>query len=186
MDCTLPLGHNVSICCKTICNTIESLTRTSVQITITSHEVATWNTNVCLFTFSLWTSFSLHFVKNIRNIWSRDGSVGIVNGLPDVRTTKDSISGKGERVCFSSSRPPDRVWERLILLLSRYQEFEPCYRPHAPIYHRSARVELCLYSAIRLCGVHGENIIKILKTKRNLLYIRNQPVPRSKHFVPWL
>ena len=26
----------------------------------------------------------------------------------------------------------------------------------------------------------------LLKTKRNLLYIRNQSVPRSKHFPPWL
>ena len=26
----------------------------------------------------------------------------------------------------------------------------------------------------------------LLKTKRNLLYIRNQPVPRSKHFQPRL
>ena len=28
--------------------------------------------------------------------------------------------------------------------------------------------------------------INLLKTKRNLLYIRNQPVPRSKHFPPRL
>ena len=27
------------------------------------------------------------------------------------------------------------------------------------------------------------SIIKLLKTKSNLLYIRNQPVPRSKHFI---
>ena len=26
----------------------------------------------------------------------------------------------------------------------------------------------------------------LLKTKRNLLYIRSQSVPRSKHFPPWL
>jgi len=25
-----------------------------------------------------------------------------------------------------------------------------------------------------------------LKTKRNLRYIRNQSVPHSKHFLPWL
>ena len=29
-------------------------------------------------------------------------------------------------------------------------------------------------------------IINLLKTKRNLLYIRNQFVPRSKHFPPRL
>ena len=28
--------------------------------------------------------------------------------------------------------------------------------------------------------------INLLKTKRNLLYIRNQSVPRSKHFLPRL
>jgi hypothetical protein len=28
--------------------------------------------------------------------------------------------------------------------------------------------------------------INLLKMKRNLLYIRNQPVLRSKHFPPWL
>ena len=28
--------------------------------------------------------------------------------------------------------------------------------------------------------------INLLKTKRNLLYIRNQSVPRSKHFPPRL
>ena len=28
--------------------------------------------------------------------------------------------------------------------------------------------------------------INLLKTKRNLLYIRNQSVPRSKHFPPQL
>jgi len=28
--------------------------------------------------------------------------------------------------------------------------------------------------------------INLLKTKRNLLYTRNQPVPRSKHFPPRL
>jgi len=28
--------------------------------------------------------------------------------------------------------------------------------------------------------------INLLKTKRNLLYIRNQPVPRCKHFPPRL
>ena len=28
--------------------------------------------------------------------------------------------------------------------------------------------------------------IKLLKTKRNLLYIRNRSVPRSKHFTPRL
>ena len=28
--------------------------------------------------------------------------------------------------------------------------------------------------------------INLLKTKRNLLYIRNQSVPRCKHFPPWL
>ena len=29
-------------------------------------------------------------------------------------------------------------------------------------------------------------LLKLLKTKRNLLYIRNQSVPRSKHFPPRL
>jgi len=28
--------------------------------------------------------------------------------------------------------------------------------------------------------------INLLKTKRSLLYIRNQPVPRCEHFPPWL
>ena len=28
--------------------------------------------------------------------------------------------------------------------------------------------------------------VNLLKTKRNLLYIRNQSVPRSKHFPPQL
>jgi hypothetical protein len=28
--------------------------------------------------------------------------------------------------------------------------------------------------------------LNLLKTKSNLLYIRNQSVPRSKHFPPWL
>ena len=31
-----------------------------------------------------------------------------------------------------------------------------------------------------------ETFISLLKTKRNLLYIRNQSVPRSKHFPPRL
>jgi hypothetical protein len=31
-----------------------------------------------------------------------------------------------------------------------------------------------------------KNDINLLKTKRNLLYVRNQPVPRSKHFPPRL
>ena len=31
-----------------------------------------------------------------------------------------------------------------------------------------------------------ELIVNILNTKRNLLYIRNPFVPRSKHFPPWL
>jgi len=29
-------------------------------------------------------------------------------------------------------------------------------------------------------------IINLLKTTRNLLYIRNQSVPRCKHFPTWL
>ena len=33
--------------------------------------------------------------------------------------------------------------------------------------------------------LHNEEL-KLLKTKRNLLYIRNQFVPRSKHFSPRL
>jgi len=28
--------------------------------------------------------------------------------------------------------------------------------------------------------------VNLLKTKRNLIYIRNQSVPRCKHFPPWL
>ena len=36
-----------------------------------------------------------------------------------------------------------------------------------------------------LC-VGGETRINLLKTKRNLLYVRNQFVPRSKHFPPRL
>jgi len=28
--------------------------------------------------------------------------------------------------------------------------------------------------------------INLLKTKHNVLYIRNQSVPRCKHFPPWL
>ena len=30
------------------------------------------------------------------------------------------------------------------------------------------------------------SVFNLLKTKRNLLYIRNQLVPRSKRFLPWL
>ena len=29
-------------------------------------------------------------------------------------------------------------------------------------------------------------VFNLLKTKPNLIYIRNQSVPRSKHFLPWL
>jgi hypothetical protein len=33
---------------------------------------------------------------------------------------------------------------------------------------------------------HTAAVIKLLKSKRNLLYIRNQSVPRCKHFPPRL
>ena len=35
-------------------------------------------------------------------------------------------------------------------------------------------------------GYYAEYIVNLLKTKVNLLYIRNQSVPRSKHFPPQL
>jgi len=34
--------------------------------------------------------------------------------------------------------------------------------------------------------MHGPMNINLLKTKRNLLYVRNQSVPRCKHFPPRL
>ena len=37
-----------------------------------------------------------------------------------------------------------------------------------------------------LAGSFRTARFKLLKTKRNLLYIRNQSVPRSKHFPPRL
>jgi len=36
------------------------------------------------------------------------------------------------------------------------------------------------------CTTHNRAQINLLKTKRNLLYIRNQSVPRCKHFLPRL
>jgi len=33
---------------------------------------------------------------------------------------------------------------------------------------------------------NSDTVINLLKTKRNLLYIRSQSVPRSKHFPPRL
>jgi hypothetical protein len=35
-------------------------------------------------------------------------------------------------------------------------------------------------------GTFGTDIFNLLKMKRNLLYIRNQSVPRCKHFPPRL
>ena len=46
------------------------------------------------------------------------------------------------------------------------------------IYRKSSNV-LCNENAVFLS-------VKVLKTKRNLLYIRNQFVPRSKRFPPRL
>jgi len=37
---------------------------------------------------------------------------------------------------------------------------------------------------IMLHGGQYKQVINLLKTERNLLYIRNQSVPRYKHFPP--
>jgi len=43
--------------------------------------------------------------------------------------------------------------------------------------------QILLYSGSEVLIV---TLLNILKTKRNLLYIRNQSVPRCKHFPPQL
>ena len=45
---------------------------------------------------------------------------------------------------------------------------------------------ISLNDAISCCGGSEDQYLNLLKTKRNLLYIRNQSVPRSKHFPPRL
>ena len=45
---------------------------------------------------------------------------------------------------------------------------------------------LCSVKGTAIVGFTFQFWINILKTKRNLLYIRNQIVPRSKHFPPRL
>ena len=42
------------------------------------------------------------------------------------------------------------------------------------------------HSITQCSAVYYNTVISLLKTKRNLLYIRNQSVPRSKHFPPRL
>jgi len=43
----------------------------------------------------------------------------------------------------------------------------------------------CVHGNEHSSSVHGAGI-NLLKTKHNLLYVRNQSVPRSKHFPPRL
>ena len=44
----------------------------------------------------------------------------------------------------------------------------------------------CVMASVKKGMLAKTKRISLLKTKRNLLYIRNQFVPRSKHFPPWL
>ena len=63
-------------------------------------------------------------------------------------------------------------------LTKRFAEFS-CI--HDGVYEECCRIDFRenLFSDIHI-------LLNLLKTKRNLLYIRNQSVPRSKHFPPRL
>ena len=47
-------------------------------------------------------------------------------------------------------------------------------------------VKLILQERFLKTNLNMYTCFNLLKTKRNLLYVRNQSVPRSKHFPPWL
>jgi len=64
-----------------------------------------------------------------------------------------------------------------------------CDINHTPPFSADAENQWSCISSppIFLHGVEGYNFIfNLLKNKRNLLYIRNQSVPRCKHFQPRL
>ena len=96
--------------------------------------------------------------------WRRGGGfICLHGGSPDLLTT----------FCFLT-----------ITWTTKYIEFPYCFPVMAPVAVISVKCVLFIKHNVLLITI--QFFFNLLKTKRNLLYIRNQSVPRSKHFPPRL
>ena len=90
---------------------------------------------------------------------------------------------KGLFLFFQASRPGLGATDPPTQQISGVRALLPTTRSH--LSPKCTRGAVSLFRNTPLWRARGEHNSNF-KDERNLLYIRNQPVPRSKHFVPWL
>ena len=113
---------------------------------------------------------------NQNEIWQR-----ISLQVPNTKFTRNQINSVGNRTCGQTTT-------------QAHNAFIVCKAAEIPDARCPARLKLCTV-ALKICGFTERNVLHVtilqhrilkwfnpLKTKRRLLYLKTQFVPRSKHF----
>jgi len=106
---------------------------------------------------------------------------------------KVSLSGNQSKFEKNTSRESRLCTSLFNFIQTEFSKHPPTPSPHTHKHtnthtHKVQAFTLnwCLLCCLRSSAHRMHNSISLLKTTRNLLYIRNQSVPRCKHFPPRL